>query len=137
MSNKQYEKKAVRYSPFNWKVAEPTLSLLTSRFPQFMGPVIRHTLPCLLEEIDRVAFGIENPAWFMSLALRITMGLRASFIRYLCLPRREFWTRTPWQPEENGNYMPTFCIYGSVYPQGYRISKLGPAKFAKCPVMHK
>ncbi|KAI8137241.1 hypothetical protein BJV82DRAFT_636293 [Fennellomyces sp. T-0311] len=133
----QYEQTAVRYSPSNWKVAEPTLCLLTSRLPRFMAPVIRHALPCLLEKIDRIAFGIEEPRWFMTVALHVTMRLRANFIRYLCLPRREFWTRTPWQPEKNGKYMPTFCIYGTVYPEGYSISELGPAKFApQCPIMH-
>ncbi|KAG2223496.1 hypothetical protein INT45_001244 [Circinella minor] len=134
---KEYEEKAVHYSPFNWKVAEPTLNLLYSRLPSFMKPIIRKALPCLLEEIDRKAFGLEKPSWIMNYFVRNIFNLRAQFIRYFLLPRRHYWTRTPWQPNENGKYMPTFCIYGMVYPDGYRISELGPTKFTpQCPVIH-
>ncbi|KAI9499665.1 hypothetical protein BDB00DRAFT_924327 [Zychaea mexicana] len=133
---KEYEERGVRYSPSNWKVAQPTLCLLYSRLPRFMKPVVRGALPCFLEKVDRQAFGLEEPSWMMTQLLHGILRLRANFIRYFLLPRRQYWTRTPWQPEQNGKYMPTFCIYGTVYPNGYRISELGPAKFGpKCPVM--
>lgn len=127
----------MRYSPSNWLVAQPTLELLYSRVPKFVRPLIRKALPCILEEVDRRAFGLEEPSWYMQVLLHIIMRLRANFIRYFMLPRRQFWTRTPWSPNNDGRYMPTFCIYGTVYPEGYRISELGPEKFLpKCPVMH-
>lgn len=138
ISSQQYEQKAVRYSPCNWKVATPTLNLLYSRAPSFMKPLIRATVPVLLEELDRHAFGIEEPNWVIGKLFFATVRLRAFIIRHLMLPRRKFWTRTPWQADDKtGKYMPTFCIYGTVYPDGYVIPELGPEKFApKCPVMH-
>ena len=103
-----------------------------------MKPLIRATVPVLLEELDRHAFGIEEPNWFIGKLFFTTVRLRAFITRHLVLPRRKFWTRTPWKADDKtGKYMPTFCIYGAVYPDGYVIPELGPEKFApKCPVRH-
>ena len=51
------------------------------------------------------------------------------------LPRRMPLVRTALRANEENKYVPQFHKYKPVYPDGYRIEDLGPAKFVgKCPV---
>ncbi|KAF7729233.1 hypothetical protein EC973_004763 [Apophysomyces ossiformis] len=133
----EYAKEHRKYHPANWQCAKPTIELLLERVPKPLHPIVYRTLPCLLEKEDILAFGIDPPSRITQTAFNIMVMLRAKFIRYLCLPRRDFLIRTPFHPDKNGKYVPLYHLYKPVYADGYRIAELGPEKFLpKCPVTH-
>ncbi|KAI7906373.1 uncharacterized protein BX663DRAFT_191052 [Cokeromyces recurvatus] len=135
---REYVVKLVSYHPNNWRCAVPTIQLLGSRLPSFMLPLLYKILPCLLEESECKAFGIQSASIFMRFIFNISISLRAIFIRYLCLPRDIYDLRTPFHANEKGRYVPHYFIYKPhIYSNGYRVEELGPEKFMpKCPVLH-
>ncbi|KAG0170055.1 hypothetical protein DFQ28_002597 [Apophysomyces sp. BC1034] len=133
----EYEIEHRKYHPANWQCAKPTIELLLERVPKILHPMVYKTLPCLLEKGDIEAFGIDPPSMLVRAGFHIMVTLRAKFIRYFCLPRRDFLIRTPFHPDKDGKYVPLYHLYKPVYPDGYRIAELGPEKFLpKCPVAH-
>ncbi|KAI9473456.1 MAG: hypothetical protein EXX96DRAFT_578039 [Benjaminiella poitrasii] len=135
---KEYVTKLVYYHPTNWRCADPTIKHLGSRLPKFMLPVLYKVLPCLLEDSECTAFGIQTASAFMRLMFNMIIFVRACLIRYFCLPRRIYDLRTPFYANEKGRFVPHYFVYKPcIYSEGYKIEELGPEKFMpKCPVMH-
>ncbi|KAL0073319.1 hypothetical protein J3Q64DRAFT_1778539 [Phycomyces blakesleeanus] len=132
-----YEKTVVRYSKSNWKCAQHTIDHLLSRIPKLFWPIVYKIIPCVLDEHDIVAFGIEPPSPIFKTIFWYTMRLRANFIRYLCLPRTDFVIRTPYSPNAQGRFTPVYDVYKSIYTTGYNIFELGHIKgesASKCPM---
>ncbi|SAL99999.1 hypothetical protein [Absidia glauca] len=135
-----HEDKEIAYSPTNWKVALPTIEHLLTRLPKFLWPAVFKFLPCLLDKRAIGAFGIEAPSWFIQLVFKILVRGRALFIRYFCLPRRQYLLRTPFHANEDGRYVPHFFLYKpEFYHGGYCIPELGPEKMRPktCPIIHR
>lgn len=103
-----------------------------------MLPVIYKMLPCLLEDGECRAFGINTASKMTRHIFNGIIFLRAAFVRNLCLPREVYDLRTPFYPNEKGKYVPHYHVYnGPLYAEGYRVEELGPEKFMpKCPVFH-
>ncbi|KAI8096668.1 uncharacterized protein BX664DRAFT_324573 [Halteromyces radiatus] len=134
-----YEVKEIRYSPNNWKCAEPTIKHLLTRLPRMIWPIVYATVPCLLEKREIDGFGLRHPHWLMELVFHTVVRARALFIRYFCLPRSKYLLRTPFHANDQGRYVPHFFLYEpKVYPDGYCIHELGPEKMMpkSCPVLH-
>ncbi|KAI8992143.1 hypothetical protein BDF20DRAFT_909817 [Mycotypha africana] len=132
---KAYENTSVTYHPANWRCADPTIKHLGQRLPKFMLPVLYKILPCLLEDSECKAFGIDTASTVMNFIFNSLITVRALFIRYLCLPRNMYDLRTPFYPNKEGKYVPHYFVYKpAIYTEGYRIEELGPEKFMpKCP----
>ncbi|ORZ03990.1 hypothetical protein BCR43DRAFT_484320 [Syncephalastrum racemosum] len=136
---RKYEEECVKYSPTNWKCAEPTVMHILQRAPKFIRPIlIKYFLPCVLEPHDCIAFDLpQAPPRLVSL-METFLGLRRFYLRYLSLPRNRFVCRTPFATNDKGRYVPRFNLYKPIYPDGYAIEELGPLKYmpTKCPVPH-
>lgn len=136
---KEYEVSSVKYHPANWSCADPTIKHLGRRLPQFMLPLVYKMLPCLLEDGECRAFGINTSSRTTRFIFNSIIYLRAMFVRYMCLPRSMYDLRTPFYPNDKGKYVPHYFVYNPpIYTEGYRIEELGPEKFMpKCPVFHQ
>ncbi|KAI9020646.1 hypothetical protein CLU79DRAFT_888129 [Phycomyces nitens] len=131
-----YEKTVVRYSKSNWKCAQHTIDHLLFRIPKMFWPIVYKIIPCVLDDHDISAFGIEPASPIVKTIFWYTMRLRANFIRYLCLPRKDFVIRTPFSPNKEGRFVPVYDIYKPIYTNGYSIFELGHVKgesASKCP----
>lgn len=136
--SQQYEITSVKYHPANWTCADPTIKHLGKKLPGFLLPIVYKMLPCLLEEGECKAFGISTPNGLTQGVFDLIVYFRATFIKYVCLPRDIYDLRTPFYPNEKGKYVPHYFVYDPpLYKDGYRIEELGPEKFMpKCPVFH-
>lgn len=132
---RKYESESVQYHPCNWKCADPTIRHLGSRLPSFMLPLLYKIVPCLLEQGECRAFGINTPSLVIRALFHTAIWTRSMFVKYLCLPRSTFDLRTPFYPNEQGKYVPHYFVYKpEIYSDGYKIEELGPEKFMpKCP----
>lgn len=136
------------------------MRLLLSQFPTFlreaMYPMAVRLLPSLLHPQDTEAFHLphkENK--LLTFLVNGTLRARALFTRYFLLPRTAFANRTPFYPNGQGKYVPTYLPYSlGPYGEGYKINEFGPLKFLKkknvdhppiddlsdimpsCPMMH-
>ncbi|KAI7893430.1 uncharacterized protein EV154DRAFT_561424 [Mucor mucedo] len=135
---KAYEHSSVKYHPANWTCADPTIKHLGTKLPRFMLPVLYKMLPCLLEDSECRAFGIDTASKIIRSVFNGMIFLRVLFVRHLCLPRDVYDLRTPFYPNKEGKYVPHYHVYnGPIYADGYRVEELGPEKFMpKCPVFH-
>ncbi|KAI9495130.1 hypothetical protein BDB00DRAFT_272599 [Zychaea mexicana] len=137
--HEQYARENVRYAPSNWKVGHPTVEHLLTRYPKFASPLAYKLVPAILDPIDVVGFGLEQPKAWAKRVIDITFFLRSMFLRHLALPRSQPMTRTPLKPDAETNlYKPRYDLYEPTYPNGYCIYELGPDKSRpkKCPVPH-
>lgn len=135
----QYMHENVRYSPSNWKVAQPTVEHLLSIYPRFLHGLVYKVLPALLDPLDVQGFGLTPASKSITRMVDNGLLLQAWIVRHLKLPRFKPTLRTPTKPDKNTNrYKVLFDIYKPVYPDGYCIHELGPDKFkpAKCPIAH-
>lgn len=135
----QYMHENVRYSPSNWKVAQPTVEHLLSIYPRFLHRLVYKVLPALLDPLDVQGFGLAPASKSITRMVDNGLLLQAWIVRHLKLPRFKPTLRTPTKPDKNTNrYKVLFDIYKPVYPDGYCIHELGPDKFkpAKCPIAH-
>lgn len=129
----------VRYSPNNWKVAQPTVEHLLSIYPRFTHGLVYKIIPSLLDPLDVEGFGLPPASKTLSRLVDKGLLLQAWIVRHMMLPRFKPTIRTPTKPDKKTNrYKVLFEIYKPVYPDGYCIYELGPEKFkpAKCPIAH-
>ncbi|KAF9957122.1 hypothetical protein BGZ70_009616 [Mortierella alpina] len=130
-----YETKHAVFAPTNRVIADATIDLLLSLTPSFMHPFGRKVISCLLTDRLRTAFKIAPPPRGLTPIVEGILYARAAFIRHFMLPRRLPLVRTALRANKENKYVPQFHKYKPVYPDGYRIEDLGPAKFVgKCPV---
>jgi hypothetical protein len=113
--NIEYERKNIRYSDSNRRVAEAVLNLVLSWFPipKALYPLFKPLVYSIMDETVLLAFGFERPPEFLRWVVTNILKLRGKIWRLL-------------PPIEH----PEFAIDSPIcsYPNGYKISELGPAE---------
>jgi hypothetical protein len=108
-----YEAAHVQGSEAGKLLMGSTLQALKNRLPGILGPVTPLLLSCMLDDA-RLASALGLPASRLWSRVALTAGLR---VRNLLFRRRAVRTEPYFRP---GQSMP------AVYPQGYRLSDVGP-----------
>lgn len=111
--SRAYERAQFRFAETNHRVGSSTRDLFAAWFPRVFTPIVRYSIYAMLDDSMIGAFGFPKPLPLTRSLLRAGLKLRGRAVRWLP-PRREahFFT-------DNRN---------RTYPQGYRISKLGPPR---------
>lgn len=109
--HKAYEREHFVYSASNQRVAEGTIAIFLSWYPQWTHPLIREVIYALLDDPLRVAFGFPKP--HSTLEALVVGGLKAAAIGLRYAPPR----KTPFHLTQQPN---------RTYPQGYDIEQMGP-----------
>lgn len=105
-----YEAEHFAFDPANRRLAEATLRIARATSPWWLRPAVRRVTIALMDEPLRTALGMERqPRW---LVRGVDLGLRARALalRWCAAPRVTAYERRH----------PT-------YPDGYRLSQIGPA----------
>lgn len=109
--HRDYEAAHYRVAESNRRIGEATRELFASWFPRPLRPLVRRTIPALLDESNRRAFGFpEPPAWLAALATG-ALRLRGRLLAWLPVRR---------QPR-----LRTQLCHRS-YPKGWVLEDLGP-----------
>ena len=108
-----YERDCFRFAETNQRVGTSTRDLFAAWFPRVFTPAVRYGIYAMLDESMLASFGFPKPLPLTRPMLRASLKLRGRAVRWL-RPRRKphFFT-------DSGN---------RTYPQGYRISELGPPR---------
>lgn len=111
--SRAYEREHFRFADTNQRVGTVTRDLFGSWFPRVFTPLVRYSIYAMLDADMIMAFGFPKPLPLTRPLLRGMLKLRGHAVRWLP-PRRSarFFTN-----ERN-----------RTYPEGYRISRLGPAR---------
>ena len=111
--NINYERQHFHYCQSNGRVAEATVNLFLSWFPKLLHPLLQPCVCGLLDERMLEAFGFAPPSPVTRLAIENILKLRGQLQRLL-LPRKK----------------PDFYSDGKIssYPEGYKLTDLGPSK---------
>ncbi|KAG0367452.1 hypothetical protein BGZ54_003865 [Gamsiella multidivaricata] len=134
----EYERSHMVYANTNVAIAEVTTDLLLSLAPSFTHAFGRQVVSALLSDRLRTAFAIPPPPAGLTTVIVGALKLRAFFVRHFMLPRRYPNVRTALRANEENKYVPLWNKYAPVYPDGYKVEDLGPAKFlGKCPMSLK
>jgi hypothetical protein len=114
--NLDYERDKFHYADTNQRVGSATRDLFASWFPRLFAPAVRYGIYAMLDDRMLEAFGFPRPLSFMPPLVRFALKLRGKFVRFLP-PRKKphFFTDIP----------------NRTYPQGYKISELGPPRMRK------
>jgi len=109
--SREYERRHFRFAETNQRVGTATRDLFASWFPRVLTPVVRYSIYAMLDEAMIRSFGFPKPLPFTRALLVGALKVRGRAVRWLP-PRRtaHFFTDDP-------NW---------TYPDGYRISELGP-----------
>ncbi|KAI7831450.1 hypothetical protein BC939DRAFT_391887 [Gamsiella multidivaricata] len=138
LERNEYERSHMVYANTNVAIAEVTTDLLLSLAPSFTHAFGRQVVSALLSDRLRTAFAIPPPPAGLTTVIVGALKLRAFFVRHFMLPRRYPNVRTALRANEENKYVPLWNKYAPVYPDGYKVEDLGPAKFlGKCPMSLK
>lgn len=133
-----YEAREMKFAATNMAVATPTMNLLLSIFPPCLKGLGRHAVVGLIDDRLACSLGFKRDfvARLLGHAVTGLLLLRAACLRWLMPPRRSGVRRTFEEasgPAQACNacgdelLRTQFNVYGNSYPDGYRISELGPA----------
>ena len=111
--SRAYEREHFRFAETNQRVGSSTRDLFTRWFPRVFTPIVRYSIYAMLDDAMIAAFGFPEPLPLTRPMLRAGLKLRGRVVRWLP-PRRvaHFFT-------DDRN---------RTYPEGYRISELGPPR---------
>lgn len=109
--NRDYEREHFRFAESNRRIGTATRELFLSWLPRWTRPLARPCIHAALDDTLIEAFGFPRPPAWMRRLVEITLKTRARVLRLLPAPRRAV-LRTEMRPPS--------------YPDGYRISELGP-----------
>jgi ER-bound oxygenase mpaB/B'/Rubber oxygenase, catalytic domain len=109
---RNYERKRIRYTDANLRVASATVAMFAGWGPRVLAPVVRSAIYALLEDPLIKAFGFPQPSRAMRWLVPAMLRLRARLARLLPA-RRQPRLRT--------------AMRRPLYPAGYRIEQLGPS----------
>lgn len=133
-----YEAREMKFAGTNLAVAAPTMNLLLSIVPPCLRSIGRQAVIGLVDDRLACSLGFKRDfmARFLGSAVTGLLLVRAACLRWLVPPRRSGVRRTfeeatdPVQAfnADGEELLKTqFNVYGNSYPDGYRISELGPA----------
>jgi hypothetical protein len=126
----EFELKHMVFNKANYALANGTLRFFVGLyFPPFAYPLILPFVSSLLSVRLRRAIGISDPPLLVEKFVNLAALVASLFTKYFLFPRRRPYRRTVDEKLSNGNYCPYYHPYGNLYPQGYKIEELGPAKF--------
>ncbi|NET72813.1 MAG: DUF2236 domain-containing protein [Sphaerospermopsis sp. SIO1G2] len=109
--NLEYEKTNFVYSEDNRKVGEATRDLFISWFPKWMSKPLKPITYTFLDNQILDAFGFEHPAPILRQTVESILKTRAKLLKFFPAKNQSaFFTDHPTR----------------TYPQGYKISNLGP-----------
>ncbi|CAO3570955.1 unnamed protein product [Mortierella alpina] len=144
-----YESKKMVFAPSNAIVADSNLAVLGSIAPP-VGSILRDLIVSLMTPRLLAALGYEAPSRFKAWMFSSLLWLRGSFVKHLMLPRTLPLVRTALRAAKEGKeaegqktdsaggcpfsghkrYITRFDLAPPpIYPQGYAIEELGPARF--------
>ncbi|WP_323378027.1 oxygenase MpaB family protein [Streptomyces smaragdinus] len=109
-----YESAHFGWDPGARRVSDATITLMTSRYPRFLAPLLRTGVLALLDDPLRRAFRYSRPSPVARALTRSTLRLRARALR-LFPPRSH-----PHYARQN----PEIKSYPG-YPDGYHLAELG------------
>ncbi len=107
----EYEQSHFQISETNRKIAETTIQLYASWFPQVLAPLVRQGAYALMDDCMREAFGYPEAHPVVACVVRGGLRLRARARRYL--------------PAKQVASFDSGSTYRS-YPKGYTLEELGP-----------
>lgn len=110
--NRDYEQANFRFADTNRAVGSATRNLFMGWFPRVLSPAIEFGIYAMLDEPLLEAFGFPRPPAFLRLAVAGGLKLRGRAFRFFPVRRK------PGFPTERRP---------RTYPNGYKISDLGPA----------
>ncbi|MDG4766029.1 oxygenase MpaB family protein [Solwaraspora sp. WMMD406] len=108
-----YDAAQLRFSPQAARIEQATRALLRGRLPRPLAPVGDALVTAMYDDRLRAATGLTAAPVAVRVGLHVGLRLRAGLLRWAARPRRQ----------------PLFAdgIRTPTYPDGYRISDLGPA----------
>ena len=114
--NRNYEQHNFVYSDSNRRVGESTINLFLSWFPSFTLQMLEPCVYGIFDDLTLRAFGWSKPTTFVSNLVENSLKWRGYFSRLL-LPRTQsdFYTDSKLRS----------------YPDGYKLSDIGPTKMLK------
>ncbi|MEL4894307.1 oxygenase MpaB family protein [Crocosphaera sp. Alani8] len=114
--NRNYEQHNFVYSDSNRRVGESTINLFLSWFPSFTRQMLEPCVYGIFDDLTLRAFGWSKPTTFVSNLVENSLKWRGYFSRLL-LPRTQsdFYTDSKLRS----------------YPDGYKLSDIGPTKMLK------
>lgn len=134
----KYEAEQMVYADTNRKIADLTVALLLEQYPRLLWPVMRLLIFAMLDDRLREAFGYpEQPQWLRRLAKASLKHVHGTCVALFLPTRPVSWAvnRIFVDVNEDGARFDVnrtrklaFDIYGSTYPDGYKLSEVGPGK---------
>ncbi len=109
-----YDRDHLRPNQHAATIERATRTLLLTRLPRAVGPLGNALVSALYDERLRAATQVPDPAWPIRAGLHAGLKARAAILRHLARPRAVGMF-------EDG-------IHTKSYPDGYEISRLGPAR---------
>lgn len=111
--SRAYERQHFRFAETNQRVGTATRDLFASWFPRIFTPLVRYSIYAMLDDAMISSFGFPKPLPLTRPLLRGVLKLRGHAVRWLPSRRNaRFFT--------DGR--------NRTYPEGYRISQLGPPR---------
>ncbi len=132
-----YEEKYMAFHPANAKLAASTEALFLSTMPSILHPLAQKVVHALCTPRLRVAMDFPEPPLWASLVARTALATAQLTHRHLLLPRRRVLRRTQaWSAAcpfaktsddaVNIHLFQRYTVFDDNYPNGYKISMLGP-----------
>ncbi|KAI9263046.1 hypothetical protein BY458DRAFT_438834 [Sporodiniella umbellata] len=126
----------IRYCDDNKILLKSMIQMFVDLIPfsdKFLG-LIFHIVPSFMHPKEAIALGLPQENKYISGIVYLLFRLRASFVRHFMLPRASFLTRTPFYPNPEGKYVPSYFMFNNfLYKNGYSISEVGPEKVVQKP----
>ncbi|OLN95584.1 hypothetical protein CCHL11_04991 [Colletotrichum chlorophyti] len=125
----KYEEHHMVYSVPNKKLADANAHLLLMDFPKFTHSFVFSQLCCVMEPRLRHAMGYEDPGRFHFVISEQFMALRRNFLKYLSLPRPDWWSvpRIQDVDKKTGRYFSPTYLAHPYYVKPSLYSRWGPA----------